>query len=303
MVDFASHMVGQERAREQVALMLEAAEARDSRVPSMLFRGPAGHGKTTLAQAVAEAIGGSMAVALGANLQHPGALNRTILTATAPDEDGDVQPCVVFIDEIHRASAAALETLYSVIEEGVALLSTGGGSHARQIRFEVPNVVVVGATTEPQKLPRPLIDRMAAVELVPYTQAEGAAIAKKRLHGRPADYLDVALRGRLNPRLIIALCERALDYETVEGAIDWEEVYRITGVGPRGLTDLDRQTLAAMRYTFDSSPVGLGSLASALGISPAQLAADVEPWLVKLGLIVRTPRGRILSQEGIIQAG
>jgi Holliday junction DNA helicase RuvB len=303
MVEFASHMVGQERAREQVALMLEAAEARDSRVPSMLFRGPAGHGKTTLAQAVAEAIGGNMTTALGANLQHAGALTRTVLTATAPNDDGEVEPCVVFIDEIHRASTGALETLYSVIEEGVALLSTGGGSHARQIRFEVPNVVVIGATTEPQKLPRPLIDRMAAVELVPYSQAEGAAIAKKRLHGRPADYLDIALRGRLNPRLIIALCERALDYETVQGEIDWEDVYRITGVGVRGLTDLDRQALACMRYTFDSSPVGLGSLASALGISAAQLASDVEPWLVKLGLIVRTPRGRILSQDGISHAG
>lgn len=291
-------MIGQTNAQVQIDLLLSGAAARNTRMPSLLFTGPAGHGKTSLARAVATELNADLVQLLGANLIHPALIQRELLAAV---DNGKEEPrrLVLFIDEIHRAAVGVLEVLYTVIEDGLLLLTSGTGASARAMTLSVPHAVVIGATTEPNRIPKPLEQRMETIRLVPYTTDEIAMIVAESTRLDPTISRSIALRSRRNPRIAKALGERALDYIAVHGYLDIDKLFEIAGVGGGGLTSQDVSVMRAMRDTYQLAPVGLSALASTLNLNATELSQSIEPWLVELGMISRTPRGRMLTQKGL----
>ncbi len=291
-------VIGQVRVREQLALILDAARGRGRTPDHVLLSGPPGLGKTTLAMIIATEMGVPLRVTSGPALQHAGDL-AAILSGIGEGE-------VLFVDEVHRMARAAEEMLYLAMEDFRVDVVVGKGPGATAIPLTIPPFTLVGATTRAGLLPGPLRDRFGfTAQLDFYASADLAAIVHRSagLLGvdlRPDGAGEIAGRSRGTPRIANRLLRRVRDFSEVRasGVVDAEiaraalELYE---VDERGLDRLDRAVLDALCRRFDGGPVGLSTLAVAVGEERETVEEVAEPFLVREGLLARTPRGRVAT--------
>jgi holliday junction DNA helicase RuvB len=298
--------VGQERVKEQLAIALEAAKGRGDALDHVLLAGPPGLGKTSLAYIVREELGVGLRSVAGPALERKGDI-AAILTSL---EERDV----LFVDEIHRLSRAVEEILYPALEDFRLDIIVGQGPAARTLTLDLPAFTLVGATTRTGLLTTPLRDRFGMTyRLEHYTPEELA-----RIVARSARILDVevaaeaaeeiARRARGTPRVANRILRRVRDVAEVrhDGAVTLEvarEALELLEVDGHGLERVDRELLSAVVKKFDGGPVGLSTLAVALGEEPDTIEDVYEPYLLQLGLIQRTPRGRVVTKLGRAYVG
>ncbi|HEX2235999.1 MAG TPA: Holliday junction branch migration DNA helicase RuvB [Actinomycetota bacterium] len=298
--------VGQRELKEHLAIVLEAARARGEAAGHLLLCGPPGLGKTTMAHVVARAMGANIKQTSGPVLERAGDL-AAILTNL---DDSDV----LFIDEVHRLPRTVEEVLYPAMEEGQLDLVIGKGPSAQTIRLDLPRFTLVGATTRTGLITGPLRGRFELIErLDPYPVEDLEAIVGRsaRILGvelvAPAAW-EIARRARGTPRIANRLLRRVRDYAQVRarGVVD-EDVARralaVFKVDERGLDKVDHALLDAVANRFGGGPVGLTTLAVAMGEEPDTIEDVVEPYLVQIGFLRRTPRGRVATEAAFAHLG
>jgi Holliday junction DNA helicase RuvB len=298
--------IGQEKIKENLSILLEAARRRNESVDHVLLYGPPGLGKTTLCNIIAVEMGVSMKTTSGPAVEHAGDL-ASILTALQPGE-------VLFIDEIHRLARAVEERLYSAMEDFALDVMIGKGPSARALRLSLPPFTVVGATTRVGALTAPLRDRFGAIYRMEYydpAALKQILIRSARILKAPADEAgieEIASRARGTPRIVNRLLKRVRDYAQVradgvitqavaKAALDALEIDHI------GLDQTDRNLLLTIIQKFDGGPVGLDTLAASTSEDPETIEDVYEPYLLQLGFIARTPRGRITTRFAYAHLG
>ncbi|WP_419945232.1 Holliday junction branch migration DNA helicase RuvB [Candidatus Poriferisodalis sp.] len=298
--------VGQPEVREHVAITLRAALARGQPPDHLLFAGPPGLGKTTLAGIIATELGASLHLTSGPAVERAGDL-AAILTNVA---DGDV----LFIDEIHRLPKVVEEVLYPAMEDFAIDIVLGKGPAARSIRFDLPRFTLVGATTRTGLISGPLRDRFGLVERLDYYSTEdltkivarAAGILDVRIDGAGAE--QIAARSRGTPRIANRLLRRVRDFAEVraDGAIDdavAREGLAAFGVDDLGLDKVDRAILDALAVMHAGRPLGLSTLAITVGEQTETVEDVYEPFLIQRGLLRRTPRGRVATAAAYAHLG
>lgn len=287
--------LGQTRVKENLSVLIDAARQRDEPLDHVLLSGPPGLGKTTLAQVIAHELGVKLKTTSGPAVERAGDL-AAILTNL---EERDV----LFIDEIHRLNRVVEEVLYPAMEDFTLDIIIGKGPAARSIRLELPRFTLVGATTRTGLLTGPLRDRFGMAFRLDYYNPEELEAIVRRSAAILAVEIDVegaaeiARRSRGTPRLANRLLKRVRDFAQVrhEGCIDEDiaaEALAFFEVDHQGLDAMDNKILTTLAQTFCGRPVGLNTLASAVGEEPDTLEDVYEPYLLQLGLLMRTPKGR-----------
>lgn len=290
--------VGQRVVREQLSLVLDAAKGRGHTPDHILLSGPPGLGKTTLAMIVAHELGVPLRVTSGPAIQHAGDLAAVLSSL----EEGEV----LFLDEIHRMARPAEEMLYVAMEDFRVDIVVGKGAGATAIPLDLPPFTIVGATTRAGMLPGPLRDRFGFTgHLDFYETAELEQVLRRsaRLLGVPLTEdggWEIASRSRGTPRIANRLLRRVRDWAQVRGdgtadAAAARAALEVYAVDAKGLDRLDRSVLEALCLRFGGGPVGLSTLAVAVGEEPETVETVAEPFLVREGLIGRTPRGRVAT--------
>lgn len=287
--------VGQERLKKNLKLSIDAAKKRGEPIDHVLLYGPPGLGKTTMATVIANEMGKAVRVTAGPAIERAGDL-ASILTNLG---DGDI----LFIDEIHRLSRAVEEVLYSAMEDFKLDIVIGKGPAARSVRLDLPKFTVIGATTRTGALAAPLRDRFGHIyRLEFYTPEEiariiarSAAILESKIDEKSADLLST--RARLTPRIANRLLKRVRDYADVngDGIIDvstTRKALAMLEVDALGLDPADRLLLGSMIENYGMNPVGLSTLAALTGDEATTIEDFYEPYLLQIGFIERTPRGR-----------
>jgi Holliday junction DNA helicase RuvB len=298
--------VGQARVKEQLAIALEAAKGRGEALDHVLLVGPPGLGKTSLAFIVREELGVGIRTVAGPALERKGDL-AAILTSL---EDRDV----LFVDEIHRLSRAVEEILYPALEDFRLDIVVGQGPAARTLTLDLPPFTLVGATTRTGLLTTPLRDRFGMTYRLDYYDVGdlGTIVRRSaRIHGVEIEDEaagEIARRARGTPRVANRILRRVRDVAEVrhDGSVTLEiaqEALALLEVDESGLERIDRELLSAIAHKFGGGPVGLSTLAVSLGEEPDTIEDVYEPYLLQLGLIQRTPRGRILTGLGRERAG
>lgn len=301
-----AEFVGQSALKEHLEIVLEAARRRGQAVDHMLFAGPPGLGKTTLAGIVASEMGAGLRITSGPALARGGDL-AAILTGLQP---GDV----LFIDEIHRLHRSVEEILYPAMEDFQIDIVIGKGPTAQSVRLELPRFTLVGATTRTGLVTGPLRDRfgfVARLELYDVDELEAIVERTSRILEVSCERdgaRELARRARGTPRLAIRLLRRVRDFVEVRGAgvITHEtalEGCALFGVDELGLDRLDRRLLETLCVSFKGRPVGLTTLAMSVGEEPETIEDVYEPFLVQSGLLMRTPRGRVAAPSAFSHLG
>lgn len=291
--------IGQEKAKENLKVYIEAAKRRGDALDHVLLYGPPGLGKTTLAGIIANEMGTHMKVTSGPAIEKPGEMAAILNNL----QEGDL----LFVDEIHRLNRQVEEVLYPAMEDYVIDIMIGKGASARSIRLELPHFTLVGATTRAGLLTAPLRDRFGVIHRLEFYTVEEL----KQIIIHSARILDVdieeagaeelARRSRGTPRLANRLLKRVRDFAQVrfDGAITKEVAAKaldLLDVDKQGLDHVDRNILDTMIYKFNGGPVGLDTLAAAIGEDAGTIEDVYEPFLLKNGFINRTPRGRVVTE-------
>jgi holliday junction DNA helicase RuvB len=295
-----SEFVGQDRVKEQLHLLIDGARNRGEPVDHLLFSGPPGLGKTTLARIVAHEMGAGFQPTSGPALERPSDL-AAILTNL---EEGDV----LFVDEIHRMPRAVEEVLYPALEDFSLDVVLGKGPTARSIRLDLPRFTLVGATTRPGRMTLPLRERFGFAPRLDYYPPDDLARIVVRSAGIlevPVDRdaaTEIAQRSRGTPRIANRLLRRVRDFAEVrrDGSVTLDVAtagLEVFEVDDRGLDRLDHSILQALIDKFSGGPVGLSTLAAAVGEETDTVEDVVEPYLLQLGFLRRTPRGRVATEH------
>ena len=298
--------IGQEDLKEKMNIFIKAAKMRNEAMDHILLYGPPGLGKTTLAGVIATEMGVNLKITTGPVLEKAGDL-AAILTSL---EENDI----LFIDEIHRLNTSVEEILYPAMEDGELDILIGKGPAARSIRIELPKFTLIGATTRAGQLSTPLRDRFGVTHRMEYYKLEEL----KEIIRRGTRILDVkydedgieeiARRSRGTPRIANRLLKRARDYALVtgNGVLDKESVngiLKLLGVDENGLDELDRNILKSIITVYNGGPVGVETLSLLLGEDKRTIEEVYEPYLVKIGFIKRTQRGRVVTEHGYRHLG
>jgi Holliday junction DNA helicase RuvB len=298
--------IGQERLKKNLKLAIAAAKKRDEPIDHVLLYGPPGLGKTTMATVIANEMGTNIRVTAGPAIERAGDL-ASILTNL---QDGDV----LFIDEIHRLSRTVEEVLYSAMEDFKLDIVIGKGPAARSVRLDLPKFTVIGATTRTGALAAPLRDRFGHMyRLEFYTPLEisqiitrAAGILESKITAESADLLST--RARLTPRIANRLLKRVRDYADVngDGIIDQPTTTKalaLLEVDELGLDPADRHLLTSIIDNYGNNPVGLNTIAALTGDEATTIEDFYEPYLLQIGFIERTPRGRRVTQKAYAHLG
>jgi Holliday junction DNA helicase RuvB len=301
-----AEFVGQPTLKEHLEIVLGAAKQREQAVDHLLFAGPPGLGKTSLAGIVAAEMGVGMRITSGPALERSGDL-AAILTNL---DEGDV----LFIDEIHRLHRTVEEVLYPAMEDFALDIVIGKGPSARSIRLDLPRFTLVGATTRTGLITGPLRDRFGFVARLDYYGPDDLVEIVVRAAGILGVELvaeggaEIARRARGTPRIANRLLRRVRDYAEVrgDGVVDAKvaaDALALFEVDERGLDKVDRAILGALCRTFGGSPVGLSTLAVSVGEEPETVEDVYEPYLLKEGFLQRTPRGRVATAAAFAHLG
>lgn len=297
--DFA-HYIGQERLKQNIQLAIDAAKKRGEPLDHVLLHGPPGLGKTTMASVIANEMGAQIRVTSGPAIERPGDL-ASLLTNL---QDGDI----LFIDEIHRLNRTVEEVLYSAMEDFKLDIMMGKGPSARSLRLDLPQFTIIGATTRTGALAAPLRDRFGMMYRLEFYKPEevkriieqSAGILKVKI--KPDAAGELGKRSRLTPRIANRLLKRVRDYADVngDGIIDTSishQAFELLDIDELGLDTADRALLAAIIDNYDGGPVGVETLAALTAEERGTIEDFYEPYLMQIGLLERTPRGRKVTPK------
>ena len=298
--------IGQDKVKENLSIYIEAARQRGEPLDHVLLYGPPGLGKTTLAGIIANEMGVNFRVTSGPAIEKPGDLAALLTNLN----DGDV----LFIDEIHRLSRAVEEVLYPAMEDNVLDIIIGKGPSARSIRLDLHRFTLVGATTRAGQLSAPLRDRFGVIlRLEMYTPEQLSQIVNRsagilNMDIDPHGSMEIASRSRGTPRIANRLLKRARDFAQVmcDGSISKEAASLALDrmeIDALGLDSIDRLILTTMIKNYNGGPVGLETIAAAIGEEAVTIEDVYEPYLMQVGFLSRTPRGRMVTPAGYAHLG
>ncbi len=301
-----SEYVGQEKTKEKLNIFMKAAMMRDEPLDHVLLYGPPGLGKTTLSHIIAEEMNVDIKITSGPAIERPGDL-AAILTSLKEHD-------VLFIDEIHRLSRQVEEVLYPAMEDYAIDIVIGKGPGARSVRLDLPKFTLVGATTRAGQLTAPLRDRFGVIcKLDLYDVHELSDIIRRSagVFNVPMDeeaVIEMAMRSRGTPRIVNRLLKRVRDYAMVrsDGFVT-KEIAKLAldllEIDALGLDAVDRKVLTCIVENFDGGPVGIETLAASTGEETSTIEDVYEPYLMQIGFINRTPRGRVITNKGRMHLG